>query len=128
MNIWPIFSLGVAIANNYNIARQFWVVCVNSPGQMTKGKYIVVEGPIGGGKTSLAKILANEFQARTVFERVEDNPFLPKFYKARETYAFHNQTFFLINRYPHQMELRQLDLVKQHTVAYYLSPYHKIFA
>src|SRR2546430_16272496 len=128
MNIWPIFSLGVAIANNYNIARQFWVVCVNSPGQMTKGKYIVVEGPIGVGKTSLAKILANEFQARTVFERVEDNPFLPKFYKARETYAFQNQTFFLINRYRQQMELSQQDLFKQNTVADYLFAKDKIFA
>jgi len=128
MNIWPIFSLGVAIANNYNIARQFWVVCVNSPGQMTKCKYIVVEGPIGVGKTSLAKILANEFQARTVFERVEDNPFLPKFYKARETYAFQNQTFFLINRYQQQMELSQQDLFKQNTVADYLFAKDKIFA
>ena len=74
---------------------------------MARAKYIVVEGPIGVGKTSLAKILANEFQARTVFERIEDNPFLPKFYKSRETYAFQNQTFFLINRYQQQMELGQ---------------------
>src|SRR3989454_4546003 len=95
---------------------------------MTKGKYIVVEGPIGVGKTSLAKILANEFQARTVFERVEDNPFLPKFYKARETYAFQNQTFFLINRYQQQMELSQQDLFKQNTVADYLFAKDKIFA
>src|SRR5207253_5866619 len=128
MNIWPIFSLGVAIANNYNIARQFWVVCVNSPGQMTKGKYIVVEGPIGVGKTSLAKILANEFQARTVFERVEDNPFLPKFYKARETYAFQNQTFFLLSRYQQQMELGQHDLFNQNTLADYLFAKDNIFA
>src|SRR5207245_10841945 len=103
MNIWPIFSLGVAIANNYNIARQFWVVCVNSPGQMTKGKSIVVEGPIGVGKTSLAKILANEFQARTVFDRLEDNPFLSKLYNARETYAFLNQPFYLIHPFTQQM-------------------------
>src|SRR5437773_7014198 len=128
MNIWPIFSLGGAIANNYNIARQFWVVCVNSPGQMTKCKYIVVEGPIGVGKTSLAKILANEFQARTVFERVEDNPFLPKFYKSRETYAFQNQTFFLLNRYQQQVELAQQDLFNQNTVADYLFAKDQIFA
>ena len=66
---------------------------------MSNTKYIVVEGPIGVGKSSLAKILANEFQARSLFERIEDNPFLPKFYKARQTYAFQNQTFFLLNRY-----------------------------
>src|SRR5437763_15726831 len=107
MNIWPIFSLGVVIANNYNIARQFWVVCVNSPGQVTKGKYIVVEGPIGVGKTSLAKILANEFQARTVFEREDDTAVLPNFYKARETYAFQNQTVVLIIRYHQQTEVTQ---------------------
>jgi len=95
---------------------------------MTKARYIVVEGPIGVGKTSLAKILANEFQARTVFERVEDNPFLPKFYKARETYAFQNQTFFLLSRYQQQMELAQQDLFNQSTVADYLFAKDNIFA
>ena len=72
---------------------------------MTKSKYIVVEGPIGVGKTSLAKILANEFQARTIFERWRTIRFCPKFYQARESYAFQNQTFFLLNRYQQQMEL-----------------------
>ena len=95
---------------------------------MAKDKYIVVEGPIGVGKTSLAKILASDFQARTVFERVEDNPFLPKFYRARETYAFQNQTFFLLNRYQQQMELAQQDLFAQSTVADYLFAKDNIFA
>ena len=95
---------------------------------MAKTKYIVVEGPIGVGKTSLAKVLANEFQARTVFENVDDNPFLPKFYKARETYAFQNQTFFLLSRYHQQMELSQQDLFNQNVVADYLFAKDKIFA
>jgi deoxyguanosine kinase len=95
---------------------------------MAKTKYIVVEGPIGVGKTSLARILANEFQARTVFERVEENPFLPKFYQARETYAFQNQTFFLLNRYKQQMELAQQDLFQQNVIADYLFAKDKIFA
>jgi len=95
---------------------------------MAKAKYIVVEGPIGVGKTSLAKILANEFQARTVFERIEDNPFLPKFYESRETYAFQNQTFFLLNRYQQQMELAQHELFNQNTVADYLFAKDQIFA
>ena len=95
---------------------------------MAKAKYIVVEGPIGVGKTSLAKMLANEFQARTVFERIEDNPFLPKFYKSRETYAFQNQTFFLLNRYQQQMELAQQNLFNQNTVADYLFAKDQIFA
>jgi deoxyadenosine/deoxycytidine kinase len=95
---------------------------------MAKGKYIAVEGPIGVGKTSLARILAAEFQARTVFEQVEENPFLPKFYKARETYAFQNQTFFLLNRYHQQLELSQLDLFNHNTVADYLFAKDSIFA
>ncbi len=95
---------------------------------MAQAKYIVVEGPIGVGKTSLAQILANEFQARTIFERIEDNPFLPKFYKSRETYAFQNQTFFLLNRYHQQMELAQHDLFNQNTIADYLFAKDQIFA
>jgi len=95
---------------------------------MERTKYIVVEGPIGVGKTSLAKMLAHEFQARTVFERVEDNPFLPKFYKSREIYAFQNQTFFLLNRYQQQIELAQQDLFEQNTVADYLFAKDQIFA
>lgn len=95
---------------------------------MAKAKYIVVEGPIGVGKTSLARILATELQARTVFEQVEDNPFLAKFYKARETYAFQNQTFFLLNRYHQQLELCQQDLFNHNTVADYLFAKDNIFA
>ena len=95
---------------------------------MPKAKYIVVEGPIGVGKTSLAKILANEFQARMIFERIEDNPFLPKFYQSRETYAFQNQTFFLLNRYQQQMELAQHDLFNQNAIADYLFAKDQIFA
>ncbi len=95
---------------------------------MAKTRYVVVEGPIGVGKTSLAKILASEFQARTVFERVEDNPFLPKFYEDRETYAFQNQLFFLLNRYHQQRELSQQELFHQNVVADYLFAKDKIFA
>ncbi|MFQ5684624.1 MAG: deoxynucleoside kinase [Candidatus Binatia bacterium] len=95
---------------------------------MKKVKYIAVEGPVGVGKTSLAKLLASEFQARTIFERVEDNPFLPKFYEDRETHAFQNQTFFLLSRYQQQRELSQQDLLRQNTVADYLFAKDKIFA
>jgi len=95
---------------------------------MTKKKYIVVEGPIGVGKTSLAKILAAEFQARSLFEKVEDNPFLPKFYEDRETYAFQNQLFFLLSRYQQQREISQQELFNQNTVADYLFAKDKIFA
>jgi len=96
---------------------------------MTKAKkYIVVEGPIGVGKTSLAKSLASEFQARSVFEKVDDNPFLPKFYEDRQTHAFQNQIFFLLSRYQQQRVLSQPDLFNQNTVGDYLFAKDKIFA
>src|SRR5262245_50659149 len=95
---------------------------------MAKSKYIVVEGAIVVGKTSLARLLANEFKGRTVFEKVEENPFLPKFYQARESYAFQNQTFFLLNRYQQQMKLSQQDLFNQNIIADYLFAKDRIFA
>ncbi|HEV8340740.1 MAG TPA: deoxynucleoside kinase [Candidatus Binatia bacterium] len=95
---------------------------------MNNKKYIVVEGPIGVGKTSLAKMIAAEFQARSLFEKVEDNPFLPKFYEDPETYAFQNQIFFLLSRYQQQRELSQQDLFSQNSVADYLFAKDKIFA
>ena len=95
---------------------------------MASKKYIVVEGPIGVGKTSLAKMLAAEFQAGTIFESVEDNPFLTKFYQDRETYAFQNQLFFLLSRYHQQTKLIQQDLFNQATVSDYLFAKDKIFA
>jgi deoxyadenosine/deoxycytidine kinase len=93
-----------------------------------KTKYIVVEGPIGVGKSSLAKLLAAEFQARTVFEKVEENPFLAKFYEDRETYAFQTQLFFLLSRYQQQRDLIQQELFSQDTVGDYLFAKDKIFA
>jgi deoxyadenosine/deoxycytidine kinase len=95
---------------------------------MNKKKYIVVEGPIGVGKTSLAKMIAGEFQARSLFEKVEDNPFLAKFYEDPETYAFQNQLFFLLSRYQQQRELSQQELFNQNTIADYLFAKDKIFA
>jgi deoxyadenosine/deoxycytidine kinase len=95
---------------------------------MKKTKYVVIEGPIGVGKTSLAKSLAAEFQARTLFERVEDNPFLPKFYEDRKTYSFQNQLFFLLSRYQQQRDLGQQDLFAQNLVSDYLFAKDKIFA
>jgi len=88
----------------------------------------VVEGPIGVGKTSLAKSLATEFHARSVFEKVEENPFLTKFYEDRESYAFQAQIFFLLSRYQQQRELIQQDLFNQNAVSDYLFAKDRIFA
>ncbi len=95
---------------------------------MKRPRYIVVEGPIGVGKTSLAKSLAAEFHARSVFEKVEENPFLTKFYEDRESYAFQTQIFFLLSRYQQQRELRQQDLFSRNVVSDYLFAKDRIFA
>ena len=68
-------------------------------------RYIVVEGPIGVGKTSLSNILAERFGARRIFEWYEENPFLASFYEDRQKYAFQTQIFFLLSRFRQQQEL-----------------------
>src|SRR5215470_2908500 len=91
-------------------------------------RYIAVEGPIGVGKTALARRLAAEFGARLVLEQVEENPFLGRFYDDADKYAFPAQLFFLLERYRQQRELGQLDLFAQGTVADYLFAKDHIFA
>jgi deoxyguanosine kinase len=91
-------------------------------------RYIVVEGPLGVGKTTLARLLAEEFNARAVLEQVEENPFLKKFYDEPGSYAFQTQMFFLLSRYRQQRQLAQQDLFNQNTVADYLFAKDRIFA
>jgi len=93
-----------------------------------KGKNIVIEGPIGVGKTSLVNLLAKKFSARRVLEAAEDNPFLKHFYTDTKRYAFQTQLFFLLSRYRQQMELAQQDLFQQSVVCDYLFDRDKIFA
>jgi len=91
-------------------------------------RYIVIEGPIGVGKTSLAMLLAKEFNARCILEKPEENPFLPHFYRDRKKYAFQTQIFFLLNRFQQQKEISQLDLFNQITLCDYLFAKDRIFA
>jgi deoxyadenosine/deoxycytidine kinase len=91
-------------------------------------RYIVIEGPIGVGKTSLAKLLAKEFNARSILEKPEENPFLPFFYQDRKKHAFQTQIFFLLNRFQQQKEIAQLDLFNQVTLCDYLFAKDRIFA
>ena len=91
-------------------------------------RYIVVEGVIGVGKTSLVNILAERFGGRKVLEVVEENPFLSSFYSDREKYAFQTQLFFLLSRFRQQQDLFQQDLFRSLTVSDYLFAKDRIFA
>jgi deoxyadenosine/deoxycytidine kinase len=95
---------------------------------MTEVSYIVIEGVIGVGKTSLARLLAEQMDARLVLEEVEENPFLPDFYRDPDHYAFQTQIFFLLSRYRQQLEFPQQDLFHRKTVSDYLFDKDKIFA
>lgn len=91
-------------------------------------KYIAIEGVIGAGKTSLAKLLGERLNAKVVLEQYYENPFLEKFYENRERYAFQTQIFFLLSRYKQQMELLQIDLFHEYLVTDYIFDKDKIFA
>jgi len=91
-------------------------------------RYIAIDGPIGVGKTSLAKLLAKEFNARCILEKPDENPFLPGFYGDRRKYAFQTQIFFLLSRFQQQKEIAQLDLFNQVTLCDYLFAKDRIFA
>lgn len=91
-------------------------------------RYVVVEGCIGVGKTTLTHILSERLGARRVLEVVEENPFLPEFYADPVAHAFKTQMFFLLSRFKQQEELAQQDLFKQTIVSDYLFAKDRIFA
>ncbi len=90
--------------------------------------YIVVEGPIGVGKTTLVKKLQSRINAQLLLEIVEENPFLANFYQDKDRYAFQTQLFFLMSRFKQQKELEKQSQGKFN----YLADYHllkdRIFA
>jgi len=90
--------------------------------------YIVVEGPIGVGKTTLSRLIAEQLDARLMLEVVEDNPFLAAFYQDPENYAFKTQAFFLLSRFKQVQDLHQGELFFEHTVSDYLFDKDFIFA
>ena len=87
---------------------------------LEKFNYVAFEGNIGAGKTTLATKIAEDFNAKTVLERFADNPFLPKFYKDQNRYAFPLEMSFLADRYQQLSDdLAQFDLFKDFIVADY---------
>lgn len=90
--------------------------------------YIAVEGVIGAGKSTLARMLAARFEGRLVLEEFEDNPFLGSFYADRERWAFQTQLTFLASRFKQQKALAARDLFHRHLVADYTFDKDRIFA
>jgi deoxyguanosine kinase len=101
---------------------------VNQKLDIRPARYIVTEGPIGVGKTSLTSLLARELGARLILEQAEENPFLTPFYKDPARYRFQTQMFFLLNRFSQQQEMAQPDLFTRITISDYLFDKDRIFA
>ena len=90
--------------------------------------YIVVEGPIGVGKTTLAKRLAESFGSDVLLEGADENPFLERFYQDPRSAAFQTQLFFLFQRARQLQELRQTDMFRPVRVADFIMEKDRLFA
>ena len=90
--------------------------------------YIVIEGPLGVGKTSFAAMLAERINGQALLEDEEENPFLAKFYQNPKKYAFQTQVFFLLRRYHLSQDIAQIDLFKRTVIADFLFDKDRIFA
>lgn len=96
---------------------------------MDKYNFIAVEGTIGAGKTSLSHMIAEDFNAKLILEGFADNPFLPKFYKEPDKYAFPLELSFLAERFQQLSDqLSKQDLFKNFTVSDYFLNKSLIFA
>ena len=91
-------------------------------------RYIVVEGPIGAGKTSLARQLADHINADMLLEQPEDNPFLPRFYDDMQRFALPTQLTFLFQRVDQLRGLMQVDMFREPTVSDFLLDKDPLFA
>jgi len=96
---------------------------------MMNYNFIAIEGNIGAGKTSLASLIANEFNAKLILEQFEDNSFLPKFYEEPDKYAFPLEMSFLASRFQQlKDQLGNRDLFKSFTISDYYIVKSLIFA
>jgi deoxyadenosine/deoxycytidine kinase len=94
----------------------------------TPHRFVVVEGPIGVGKTSLARRLAKSFGSELVLEQGDENPFLERFYRNPRAAAFQTQLYFLFQRARQMQDLRQADLFERVRVSDYLLDKDRLFA
>jgi deoxyadenosine/deoxycytidine kinase len=95
---------------------------------LEKYRYIVVEGPIGVGKTSLTQRMADFAGSKVLLEKPQDNPFLARFYQDSARYALPTQLFFLFQRINEVRELAQMDLFGSQTISDYLFDKDTLFA
>lgn len=97
--------------------------------QLANGNYIVIEGNIGAGKTSLSRMISKDLNARLILEEFSDNPFLPLFYKNPERYAFPVELFFMTERHKQLQELLLMgDLFQNYIVSDYVFSKTLLFA
>lgn len=101
---------------------------LGSDGVRPPGVHLAVEGPIGVGKTTLARLLAGELGAEAVLEVVEENPFLLKFYEDIRGYAFQTQIFFFLSRHRQQQAIKAKRQAGVSVVSDYMFPKDRLFA
>jgi deoxyguanosine kinase len=101
---------------------------VRKKSQADMHRIIAIEGPVGVGKSTLARALADRLGARLVEEDIEGNPFIREFYADPKRTAFQTQMFFLLSRYQQQLQLAQGDLFAHSTVSDYMFQKDRIFA
>ena len=90
--------------------------------------YVAIEGTIGVGKTSLAKLISERLGAKLVLEEFQDNPFLSDFYEDPERHAFQTQLWFLLQRFQQQQDLRQIDMFQNLVITDYMFVKDRLFA
>ena len=100
----------------------------SEPKHPQRSYYVVIEGPIGVGKTTLVRRLAERLSCRRVLEVFEENPFLSDFYGDRDRYAFQTELFFLLSRFRQQEGFAQPDLFRPYTISDYLFEKSRLFA
>jgi len=93
-----------------------------------KYPFIVVEGPIGSGKTTLARMLADKFSTQLLSEKAEENPFLARFYQDPKRFALQTQIFFLFQRARQIADISQIDMFSQPITADFFLEKDPLFA
>jgi deoxyguanosine kinase len=95
---------------------------------LQKNSYIAIDGVIGVGKTTLARLAQQQFDAEILLEVFEENPFLARFYEDRKRYAFQTQIFFLLSRYHQQQQAIPAALARGNLISDYTFDKNKVFA